>query len=332
MRIKKILKNAIIGFQFHQLLKVLNRRKVVLLTYHGFYDEDKENGLELFSNRWTEIRFFKKQISYLTKYYNIISLDNLISHYIEGISIPRNSVVITMDDGYKSNYNLAYPYLKEQGCNFTVFLSTKFIENNKFNWPERVEYSIWKSKKELLSITIDRIEHTYSIKSSEQKIFVCHYIKKVLQTASQQVRERVLAEIELHTGSVLEFKTAPDLLLPLSWEEIVKMCKSNLALFGSHTVSHPNLTTCSILDIKNELLLSRNIIQKRTNKLCEYFCYPGGAYNKLVKKIVEECGYKCALAVGEKFEVMGTTDLYEIKRKSVGRNMTDCDFKLKLSY
>ena len=332
MRIKKIFKKALLSIHFHQLLKFLNRRKVVLLTYHGFYDEDKKSGLELLSNRWTDIEFFKKQILYLSKNYNIISLDNLINHYIEGTSIPQNSVVITMDDGYKSNFNLAYPYLEELGCHFTIFLSTEFIENNKFNWSERVEYAIWYSKGDSLSIMIDNVETTYSIKSSEQKIYVSKYIKQFLQTASQHVRETVLSEIELHTGSVLEFKTAPELMLPLSWDEVVRMSKSNLAIFGSHTVSHPNLTTCSIPDIKNELLVSRNIIQTRTNNLCEYFCYPGGAYNKIVKNVVEECGYKCALAVGESFEIMGVTDLYEIKRKSVGRNMTEGDFKFKLSY
>jgi len=52
--------------------------------------------------------------------------------------LPKNSILITFDDGYKNNYTLAFPILKKYNMKATIFLNTKFIEKDDayLNWAE----------------------------------------------------------------------------------------------------------------------------------------------------------------------------------------------------
>src|SRR5690606_1373661 len=44
---------------------------------------------------------------------------------------PPNPIMITMDDGYESNYIYAYPVLKEYNMKATIFLITSLIKNEE---------------------------------------------------------------------------------------------------------------------------------------------------------------------------------------------------------
>jgi peptidoglycan/xylan/chitin deacetylase (PgdA/CDA1 family) len=83
---------------------------------------------------------FKEQMKYLKQNnFNIISLDELYSQYINGTSIPDNSVVLTFDDGYKDNYTRAYPILNELGFKATVFMITSKIDEDGYLTKEQIK-------------------------------------------------------------------------------------------------------------------------------------------------------------------------------------------------
>jgi peptidoglycan/xylan/chitin deacetylase (PgdA/CDA1 family) len=69
----------------------------------------------------------KEQLLFLQKNYRFIRLSELIDHVENKTPLPENAVLMTFDDGYKSNYELAYPVFKELNIPFTVFLVADFI-------------------------------------------------------------------------------------------------------------------------------------------------------------------------------------------------------------
>jgi len=71
---------------------------------------------------------FEAQMDYLARNgYTVIPLARL-SRFLEGKeALPPRSVVITIDDGYRSAYEIAYPVLKKFGFPATVFLYTDFV-------------------------------------------------------------------------------------------------------------------------------------------------------------------------------------------------------------
>lgn len=63
---------------------------------------------------------------------------------------------------------------------------------------------------------------------------------------------------------------------------------------GSHTISHPDLTSLSASELKTETAGSRRQIAAKFGVPVEFFCYPAGKYDDTVIAAVEDAGYKGA--------------------------------------
>ena len=61
----------------------------------------------------------------------MITLGELLDFLQYRHALPKRSVVITIDDGYKSAYEIAYPILKRYGFTATLFIYTDFVEASK---------------------------------------------------------------------------------------------------------------------------------------------------------------------------------------------------------
>jgi peptidoglycan/xylan/chitin deacetylase (PgdA/CDA1 family) len=88
---------------------------------------------------------FRQQMEYLELTgYNVIPLQHLYE-YVAGKrkTIPQNSVVITIDDGWRSTYTEAFPEMKKRGWPFTVFIYPRIIGRtaNALSWKQIREMS-----------------------------------------------------------------------------------------------------------------------------------------------------------------------------------------------
>jgi len=84
---------------------------------------------------------FEAQMDYLARNgYHVIPLSRLIGFLERGEPIPRKSVVLTIDDGYRSTYEVAYPILRKYGFPATVFLYSDFVgAPDALTWPQMKE-------------------------------------------------------------------------------------------------------------------------------------------------------------------------------------------------
>ncbi len=107
------------------------RYVVPILMYHHFgYDK---------STLFVTPDNFVRQMQYLKdKGYRIVSLDELVEGIKKERKFKRNTVVITIDDGYEDNYIYAYPVLKGYGFPATIFIIANFIDSKKgyMSWEE----------------------------------------------------------------------------------------------------------------------------------------------------------------------------------------------------
>jgi peptidoglycan/xylan/chitin deacetylase (PgdA/CDA1 family) len=71
---------------------------------------------------------FAEQMAYLVENgYRVVRLPDLVGFLEGGRALPRKAVAVTIDDGYKSAYQVAYPILKRYGLPATIFVYTDFI-------------------------------------------------------------------------------------------------------------------------------------------------------------------------------------------------------------
>ena len=87
-----------------------------IFVYHKF-EEPKSPSTSI------SIEVFEDQLDYLQKNnYNVIGLPELVTLLEDQREIPEKTVVLTIDDGYRSVYKKAFPILKKFGFPFTLFL------------------------------------------------------------------------------------------------------------------------------------------------------------------------------------------------------------------
>jgi peptidoglycan/xylan/chitin deacetylase (PgdA/CDA1 family) len=123
---------------------------VTVLIYHRF-GEDKYPSTNIAVER------FREQLEYLKNNdYEVIPLQQLLQFIKKGTKVPARSVVITIDDGYRSVYEKAWPVLREYGYPFTVFLYVKATEDRHWN------YMTWGQIMEMKSSGVDFQNHGFA--------------------------------------------------------------------------------------------------------------------------------------------------------------------------
>jgi peptidoglycan/xylan/chitin deacetylase (PgdA/CDA1 family) len=65
---------------------------------------------------------------------------------------------------------------------------------------------------------------------------------------------------------------------------------------GSHTMSHPNLTTLDDAELARELSDSKRAVEDLTGRPCRTFAYPYGKFDGRVSAAAEAAGYELAFA------------------------------------
>ena len=116
----------------------------------------------------------------------------------------------------------------------------------------------------------------------------------------------------------------------LNNEQILQMQNSGLVEFGSHTLSHVNLSKTDEFQLEKELIESKKEIEKITNKECEAFAYPYGKFDDKIVQAVKNAGYKNATVVKRGlFEQ--NDDIFTIKRIGILGTESFFDFILKIS-
>jgi len=98
---------------------------IPVLTYHRFA-ENCDSSLCMPAN------IFELQMQYLKDNgYHVIKAEQLLDFLEYRCGVPKKSVFITMDDGYRSVYDIAYPILKKYGFTATLFIPTSFVSTSR---------------------------------------------------------------------------------------------------------------------------------------------------------------------------------------------------------
>lgn len=98
---------------------------IPVLSYHNF---SKNKTTKMIITRAE----FEKQMKLLKDNgYRVIGMDELFEFLNFRTQLPKKSVVITIDDGWRATYDIAYPVLKKYGFPATLMVYTDLITNRK---------------------------------------------------------------------------------------------------------------------------------------------------------------------------------------------------------
>jgi peptidoglycan/xylan/chitin deacetylase (PgdA/CDA1 family) len=165
-------------------LSLRGYQTVPVLSYHQFSATE--------SNKMTVTKSaFLEQMKFLKENgYRVITLDQLYDFLDFKAPIPRKSVVITIDDGWRSAYEIAYPILRDHGFPATLFVYTDLIIGSD-------KTLSWDLVKELAEKGIDIQCHTkshFDLTMIDKKDSIKDYFNRLeeeISTCTSLVKKRL---------------------------------------------------------------------------------------------------------------------------------------------
>jgi peptidoglycan/xylan/chitin deacetylase (PgdA/CDA1 family) len=100
---------------------------------------------------------FETHLAYLREAgYETISLEELSYAFIQQASLPPKPIILTFDDGYRDNYENAFPLLKKYNYHATFFLMTQPVDTYNVN------YMTWEMIQEMSQAGMEFGSHTHT--------------------------------------------------------------------------------------------------------------------------------------------------------------------------
>jgi len=115
---------------------------------------------------------------------------------------------------------------------------------------------------------------------------------------------------------------------PLDWEDISEMKDYGIE-FGSHTLTHPELTTIGLGDAQIQVCESKKILDKELSQDTISFCYPKGDLNDEILNLIKQAGYKIAVVTPPRPRIKET--IFTLKRIGLYGTDSFLKFRLKIS-
>ncbi len=191
------------------------------------------------------VKDFEKDLDYLLKNYDPISLEDLVIHIKNKQTFNKNTFFLSFDDGLREVYDLAAPILQKKGIPTTVFLNAAFVDNKGLFFRYKASLLIEHLKTiKLLPASQKKLEQILQSKNTSKAILKVSYTNK----------ETLDKVAELLGYDFQDFLKKEQ---PYLTSEQIKTLKNRGFSFGSHSIDHP---------LYNELDLSEQIRQTKTSQ------------------------------------------------------------------
>ena len=126
--------------------------EVIVFGYHRFVNKVRRPDTEI-----TPAAFEAQMQELKDKAISVIGMQDFLAWKRGQKNIPPHSAVITIDDGYKSGYEVAWPILKKYGYPVTMFVYTEGIKPGRYSGGESMS---WEQLAEMRDAGVDIQAHS----------------------------------------------------------------------------------------------------------------------------------------------------------------------------
>ena len=226
---------------------------------------------------------FEKTLLWFKSRYKLVSIDELREYIYTGKPL-KNACMLTVDDGWRSTYDVIYPVMKKYNVPFTIFVSPHVMEKGENFWYYTLRFC---NEDKVKAELVNRKWYSEQAKSFSAEML----LKQLPVDEIYDVLKAVLA-------------THPEIEIPrgfMNTQEVLELHQSKLVEVGAHTIMHPVLANetndRTTLEIKKSVERLSDIL----NTQVDSFAYPNGIehldFGKREIDIVKGSGIKCAFSV-----------------------------------
>jgi peptidoglycan/xylan/chitin deacetylase (PgdA/CDA1 family) len=309
-------KTALLGVMkkagLFELARKASHGGIRILCYHGVWrGSDRFAGDSMFILEGT----FESRLALLRRLnFNVISLNEAVAALRGEGSVPPDSVVITIDDGWYSTYAHMLPGLTRHGMHATIYCDTKNLLSN---------------------LPIPHVMARYL-----RKIYAPHAGLSVRAEDAYSRAIDLRLDAELRYSAALEFADSLKLAGPsyatrrvfsyMTEDELMQTSRDGFAI-ELHTHSH-SLADFSSAKIREQISLNREILGRLLSKSpadFRHFCYPGGALPPGGGDVLRSLGIISATTLQTAIAYPGA-DLLLLPRIIDGDHLSELEFEAEL--
>ena len=252
---------------------------MIILMYHGVVPDIETD--PVLSYGQIHASGFEWQMRWLQNNAVVVSLADAITAIQIGQKLPSRATVLTFDDGFQNNFEIAFPILEKYQLPATFFVSVAHLEPGHLLWFNML----------LAKTYVDVQLHGYDYKWSE-------YLEDLQkQFLNDMISDEVILRYGNQAPSEISQTKINNTLAGMTREQLRQVAQSHWVEIGSHTLTHPRLTQCAPDRLKKELGNSKKELEGITHKPVRFLAYPQGDFNTSVIQTTQQAGYISALGV-----------------------------------
>ncbi len=251
---------------------------------------------------------FESLMRFVAATFRVMTLGEAIDHLVRD-TLPPRSLVITFDDGYADNAEVALPILQHLGLRATFFISTGFLDGGRM-WNDSVIECVRASLKETIDLAAYGLERLSLRTIDDRRRCIDVFLPRIKYLPLQDRLEAVL-DLQRICG-VGDLPTT----LMMSSDQVRSMHRAGNEI-GAHTVNHPILKAISAEEVECEIRDGRSALESIIDAPVNVFAYPNGKlgqdYDASHVDIVRRLGFRGAVST-EPGVGRASDDLFQLPR------------------
>ena len=274
-----------------------------------------------------ELQSFNRQLDYLSSKFTIVDPHKMLSYFEDGVPIPKNSCILTFDDGYVDHYLFVLPELLKRKIKGAFFPPANAIQNREMLDVNKVHHILARCNnlEDLITnfenlmndqgVNKDLIDYfkskfMYAGKYDSPEIV---YLKQTMQHGlEKKVRSSIVDSLfKKYVG--LDQKEFAECLY-MSIEQVKDLVESEM-LVGSHGFNHVWLEHSTYEEQLLEISLSVSFLKLIGISSDRWvMCYPYGSYNSDTVDILKNNHCSCAFIDSGGKTIFSKQNQYSLRR------------------
>jgi peptidoglycan/xylan/chitin deacetylase (PgdA/CDA1 family) len=194
-----------------------------------------------------------RQLVMLKLFFEVVPLAELAAP--SGKKGLRHRLALTFDDGLRSNVQVAYPILRSLGLPATFFVCPGLIERDGWLWNHEARQRLYSLPRDGFTALADAL-----LAPREIEAFV-----EWMKTLKLGERHRIEAEVRAATPHFRPSEAQHEAFDLARWDEL-RQLDPRVVTIGSHTMTHPILTSLTPQEREDELCESRKALERELGR------------------------------------------------------------------
>ena len=253
-------------------------------------------------------RRFDRTMRAVAKVFRVIPLADAVQHLSAG-RLPARSLVITFDDGYSDNEQIALPILQRYGLTATFFVATGFLGGGRM-WNDTVIECIRRCPLNNVNLAHWGLGDL-SLDGAVQRRRVIDLLLPRIKYLDLNAREHALAQLH----EAVDRPALPDDLM-MNHAQVRRLHAAGMGI-GAHTVQHPILTALPATEARRELAQGKADLESLIGAPVRHLAYPNGGpdrdYDRQHVAMARELGFEAAVTTAKGVATAGD-DLFQLPR------------------